>query len=768
MKIHFKAALLGSYVSLSSLLPTAFATTPTPPVTIEATNDALQGSLINGVQLPYVINLKQSDEVKTIGIQATLAPYDPKSFATQKQVVFKQALDRKDQSFEKLTIPLMFKDPGVYELTIHIDGIIDQDNGFSHDIQRYIFIDPQRQYWLITPKQFVFQQRQARQKKFEEALRKDPNSPDIRLLDEKTLPVPRDILPTIKPHEVKSPMQAQPVGPSKTILQYVKPVSDKAWSTEDPLFIRGRLVYQDFDGITRPLVNVSVNLYDEDTGFDEHLGTTVTDWNGNWSFNVNNNDGWWADGRDIYYTFKLENTRIRVQDCDGIDSTYSWHSATHEDLAEGSVVNFGTETGSTNREAMQVWNTLNLAWNGVVTQGQRDPGFVDSCYPEDGGTLWSRFWEEIDVNAADNDAPDSITHEYGHALMYYAYDSDNPSPGGSHSFGDDAQNPSLAWSEGWATGFMLALRPDGRYNWSEGDTGRSIENFSDAGNRDGNRNEGRVAAALNDMLDNPNDDNGGNLDRGRNEADDDNAPNRVSLATMINGALWGGWHTDFKSYWTSLSGELAGATLGDASEIMYYNYMDVPKPINCAATQITTLENPHADTILEGLRRFRDHGLKGFNGGQQLINSYYRNSPELAFILLKDAELRKNALHIIDYFSRLGFILTEHKQLTTYTKSRQPIIDDKMAQLIQSTIEGIQHNSSEELKNDMHELGEIIKSVQGFDISDLQNKLEDTKTKHPKTHRTPINLLEFTETSRKIAESGELDQILKNQPAFDR
>ena len=122
MKIHFKAALLGSYVSLSSLLPTAFATTPTPPVTIEATNDALQGSLINGVQLPYVINLKQSDEVKTIGIQATLAPYDPKSFATQKQVVFKQALDRKDQSFEKLTIPLMFKDPSVYELTIHIDG----------------------------------------------------------------------------------------------------------------------------------------------------------------------------------------------------------------------------------------------------------------------------------------------------------------------------------------------------------------------------------------------------------------------------------------------------------------------------------------------------------------------------------------------------------------------------------------------------------------------------------------------------------------------
>ena len=47
----------------------------------------------------------------------------------------------------------------------------------------------------------------------------------------------------------------------------------------------------------RPLVNVSVNLYDEDTFGDEHLATTVTDWNGDWSFSVNNDDGFLQDGR---------------------------------------------------------------------------------------------------------------------------------------------------------------------------------------------------------------------------------------------------------------------------------------------------------------------------------------------------------------------------------------------------------------------------------------------------------------------------------------
>ena len=63
---------------------------------------------------------------------------------------------------------------------------------------------------------------------------------------------------------------------------------------------------------------------------------------------------------------------------------------------------------------------------------------------------------------------------------------------------------------------MLSLCPDGQYNWHEGSTegagewpactsqsdmGRSIENFSDAGNRVGERNEGRVAAAINDFRD---------------------------------------------------------------------------------------------------------------------------------------------------------------------------------------------------------------------------------------------------------------------------
>ncbi len=153
-------------------------------------------------------------------------------------------------------------------------------------------------------------------------------------------------------------------------------------------------------------------------------------------------------------------------------------------------------------------------------------------------------------------------------------------------------------------------------------------------------------SSINDMIDSLNDDNGGSLNRGRNDADDDNSPNRVSLLTMLNNTLWGSWHDDFEEFWASLSGELSGATLGDASEIMYYNYMDVPAPISCVATKVVALESTSPDNILDGLRRFRDHGLKGFKGGQRLINVYYRNSPELAIALLKDSELRRDVIQL--------------------------------------------------------------------------------------------------------------------------
>lgn len=771
MKILPNKSKLCCLVTLVSVLivpSMSLATPPTPPVLIDVTLEEIKGSASQGL-IGYPIYLVLREKPQQVNVEVFLTPHEPSKFSIKKRSIFREQVDVRDEK-RRMEIPIKIERTGIYELLVRLRGEIDEDNGYSDNIQRYVIVDQQENYRIISPKQFVGEQRKERERYFQEALKKNPDSPDIRLLHENSLRLPDEIVRSIEPHKVETKLHVRPTGPSEEIKRYMEEKSDSAWSSEDPLTIRGNLSYLDFDGVWRSLVNVSVNLYDEDVGFDDHLGTTATDWNGNWSFSVNNDDGWLADGRDIYYTFKLENTRIRVQDCDGIDSTYKWQSAVHDNLSDGTVLDFGSETGSTNINSMQIWNMLNLAWNGAVTLGGRDPGFVDSCFPEGSGARWDRFWEEIDIPGSDNDAPDIVTHEYGHAIMYYAYGSDNPSPGGSHGFGDDAQNASLSWSEGWATGFMLALRPDGRYNWSENprDTGRNIENFSDAGNRDGNRNEGRVAAAINDMIDSPNDDNGGNLNRGRNDADDDNSPNRVSLLTMLNNTLWGSWHDDFEEFWASLSGELSGATLGDASEIMYYNYMDVPAPISCVATKVVALESTSPDNVLDGLRRFRDHGLKGFKGGQHLINVYYRNSPELAIALLKDSELRRDVIQLINHFSKLGFILTENKQFRKFADTRSPLIDEKIANRIRNVLVRIEKQASTDLKNDMEPLKRILESVKGLDARSLQKKLEDIKTKHPETHRVQIRPSEFSTTSRKAAESDEVVETIKKYiPPFD-
>lgn len=148
--------------------------------------------------------------------------------------------------------------------------------------------------------------------------------------------------------------------------------------------------------------------------------------------------------------------------------------------------------------------------NSFTSSGGQDPGYIEIQHPtassfHSGGV--------VNIEGSDNDGPDTILHEYGHALMYRAFGNTSVSPGGAHGFDDDAQDPGLAWAEGWATGYMLTLCPDGEYNWHEGategagewpactsqsDFGRAIERFSDAGNRVGENTEGRVAAAINE------------------------------------------------------------------------------------------------------------------------------------------------------------------------------------------------------------------------------------------------------------------------------
>lgn len=738
----------------------AWAIPPTPPGRVQIDIRTVTGRLPDDRSIALPVSLRLGDDVVSAELTVTARPV--RSPVT---VIDEKSLSRERRSLKPgmpaaQSIPLRLVGPGDFEVDVRLTGQSRGGSGFSDRAIAYIVVAADGSYRALTPKQWTTGRRKAREQRFEEALRSDPKHPQIRLLMESTASVPRDLDARTRTHDVPTSQQlsVRPAGPSETQKRYTIDRSAESWSPKDPLTIKGRLTYLDFDGAWRPLVNVSVNLWDSDTGFDEHLGVVVTDWSGNWSFSVNNDDGWFADGRDIYYSFKLENTRYRIEDCDGIDSVYEWESAVHDDLDDGAVVDFGTETGSTDPGAMQVWNHLNLAWVNAVANGGQDPGFVDSCFPED-ETRWDRFWEELDVEAQYVDGPDVVFHEYGHAVMYYAYDEDNPSPGDPHTFDDCALHAGQAWSEGWATAFMLAGRADGRFNWHEGDGGRAIEAFS-ATCRDGVRNEGWVAAALNDIVDAPNDCNGGSENRGRNGSCDNNDRQRVPFATMLRDTLWGAWHDDVMEYWSSLSGELSSPQRSAAQEIMSYNWMPVSKPISCVASKIVTADEAGADDILGGLRLLRDNGLKTFGGGRRLIQLYYSHSPELAWLLLKDREQLARAQRVVRHFAALGHDLTKEKTAVLRRRQAEPMIPAPVASDVEELFAYFEKNGSRELAGSIRDLRILHRDLGGLTVEEVMRKVSAGKTRRAPDGAQRVEQMRLSEESRRAL--PEVQESLQN------
>jgi hypothetical protein len=722
----------------------ARATPPTPPAQIilpkELAGDSVQ--LKEGV-LP--VQVKQNRPVAAASLVVTQQELLPgkADFEQPRAVPVLEQRELRGKELEAgVRAPLKVDRPGTYRIEIRLSGQISEGSGFSDRLVRYLLVDKNRTATLLTPAAFEKRGGAARQRSFLEAREKNPRSHPIRLLFDDTARVPTQAAASVKPHEVPAErrMIVRPEGPSPFLREHSVERSASSWNSRDNITIQGRLVFQDFDGMWKPLVNVSVNIWDSDFLVDEHLGVVVTDWNGNWSFTCNDDDGWLQDGRDIYYTFKLENTRLSVGDCGFLSGAYEWKSAVHNDLPDGTVLDYGTETAGTHMEAVQVWNTLNLAWNHAVVVGGWDPGKVGGCYPGS-----STFYDgNVNVAASDNDGPDSITHEYGHALMAHAYSGGDPSPGGSHGFGDCNQNKSLSWSEGWATGFMLSARPDGTYNWHEGQPGQPIEQFSSTC-RLGETSEGWVAAALLDMMDEADDDNGGNLDRGRSDGKDHNAGNTVALATMLRDTMVGGQDSNVLDFWYRLSGELTGTQRALAQEVMYYDWMSVLKPGSaCVATKVATQAEKDPEPILLGLRRFRDLALKNWSHGRELINLYYRNSPEIALGLLREPALISDSLRVMRHFSEAGHTIAHHSAYLKAMEEDREVLPGEVSAAASRVLDGLAARASPELKRDLATVRQELAALQGVRVQDLQQRVTRLKASEAERELPGIRQLDYS------------------------
>jgi hypothetical protein len=739
-------------------------TPPTPPATIELNDGAiadLARSAVGNLVLP--VQIRQNQPVANLSLRVTLRLLDrerPYFRQPQARVVSEQRLrPGPSRTFApealSLRVPLNELIPGEYELNIYLSGNV-VGGGFSDRQIRYIQVDKDRKLRVQRAEERAKSRADQRRAAFRASQNERSKGARIRALMESTASLPPSLARTVRPNEAPGSerLLVRPSPPPDEFKSYYNERDAQSWTSQDPVTVRGRLTYLDSDGAWKPLVNVTVDIWDEDWDFDEHLGFTGTDWDGRWSFSANNDDGWFQDGRDIYYSFRLENMRLHLAGCDDV---YVWASAVRDDVNDGTVIDFGTETAASDGDSLIIWSDLNVAWNHAATVGGQDPGLVNACFPAS-GTNTSRDQPPTVNVGANRVGGDSPTHEYGHALMSLAYGGD-PSPGGSHGFDQCNEDNALAWSEGWATGFMLSVRPDGRYNWTFGDMGLGIEDFT-ASCRQGEINEGWVAAAILDMLDPSNDGNNGTQDRGRDDYDDNNASALTALASMLRDTMWGSAaHLDVRDFWYALAGEITPAQKAGDARIMFYDWMTVVPPLSCVATKVVTARLKEPGNALKGLRRFRDVILKPVPDGRDLINAYYRNSPEMALILLQDPAYMDDALAVVQHFAGLGDLVSNNSSYRKAIAENREVIPPQVREAFERLAKLFAARGGTTLRRDIETVEETYRGIKTLRITELQEAV--TRIKAAKADRGLVRLAPtaFSPESLKALEDPRIQDI---------
>jgi hypothetical protein len=276
------------------------------------------------------------------------------------------------------------------------------------------------------------------------------------------------------------------------------------------------------DTLVRPVREADVQVYDTTTL--AVLASGATDSSGNFSIAVTDAETRNVGVRVLSSNVQVASLNFSVVDDKNSDAIHSYHDAATDLTAHlpGDNVSFGVMTMpvsigdvATTDWSSQVFNTYDMAvlvadWI-ASADGARPAVFYTILWnPTNArtGSFYSGGTNRLSL--ADDDAYDdpNILHEIGHYIEDEYGRSRNT--GGSHTIGDDDQDPRLAYSEGFATFVSAAVlqhggraRPDlyqDRGSFVAG-AGGGFSYAYEAGTVGGSTNEQAVTAAMYDLID---------------------------------------------------------------------------------------------------------------------------------------------------------------------------------------------------------------------------------------------------------------------------
>ena len=235
--------------------------------------------------------------------------------------------------------------------------------------------------------------------------------------------------------------------------------------------VNGYIKWTDIEGNKHPLVYNKVELRDDDLIFDDVLGTSKTDINGYFEFDISTLEWSISGSKNLYVAFYPENSATKVT-CFGLE--YKLISTMYVDISDDKIATFNIvindneiRTGSYEVSQMMIYPRL----YGIAMSNSSLPP-ISVFYPSGtNGSFCAPLVEKngyvglLGVSEKDTHSWDTGTHEYGHYLAHYFnmtylqlgdhyFDKDQSDEYKYRWFGNK-----LAWSEGLATylGFASQL-----------------------------------------------------------------------------------------------------------------------------------------------------------------------------------------------------------------------------------------------------------------------------------------------------------------------
>jgi hypothetical protein len=277
--------------------------------------------------------------------------------------------------------------------------------------------------------------------------------------------------------------------------------------------VAGNWGYNDQNGAWHNAMNFQVQVWNRNTLGDSLLATGITDGGGNYNLCFDSAAEPWPESGtvDPYVRFISENAIWRVQR-GGAPMTFQ--TGVTSNISPGTTLNLGSLTAGdgTLHRGLHAFDEANDAWLWIPKPNnscfdQKDASCrqlrINWAPDSTDGTYYSLAGNDVHLAANDPNAPMTVVHEIGHAIMDDVYNDAYPSaPNCSPHSVPGSSSAGCAWTEGWAEWFPATVYNDPFFRWPSGASlNLETPTWDTAGWANGDTVEGRVAGALIDVTD---------------------------------------------------------------------------------------------------------------------------------------------------------------------------------------------------------------------------------------------------------------------------